>query len=492
MDKMAIIKLKQQGMSDRKVAEACGVNRKTVAKYWKEFQMKEDELRNTTDPVKICEIQEQLLSKPKYKATKRLPYKYTEQMDEFLDEILSNEEEKTKDLGSTHKQQLTITQIHNKFKNKGFDIGKSVIAKHLQEKRTKLKTVYIRQQYDYGDRLEYDFGEVRLKINEEVDTYYLAVLASAATNFRWAYLYKNMKKEVFQDSHVRFFEMIGGVYKEVVYDNMKNVVSRFLGKNEKELNEDLIKMAAYYGFTINVTNAFSGNEKGSVEESVKVSRNQVFAEEYKFETFKQAEEYLENRLKEMNTDSGFEKEQPYLLEYKPPLQTARVRKQKPDKYCFISVDKNLYSVPESVMGKEVTVKIYVEHIDVYDDNVFLCTYKKREGEGVITVNIFHYLNTFSKKPGAIKNSRALKDRLELKDIFDKYFIDKPREFIDLLRNNQNKSSKDLISFFDSYCSQPIDTKQQQIIRQNIDVNIKGQIAKINQLFFNQDGSTNDD
>lgn len=49
----------------------------------------------------------------------------------------------------------------------------------------------------------------------------------------------NQKKDVFLDSHVRFFEMVGGVYREVVYDNMKNVVTRFIGRNEKELNQDL-------------------------------------------------------------------------------------------------------------------------------------------------------------------------------------------------------------------------------------------------------------
>ena len=29
--------------------------------------------------------------------------------------------------------------------------------------------------------------------------------------------------------------MIGGVWKEIVYDNMRNVVSKFIGKNEKNL-----------------------------------------------------------------------------------------------------------------------------------------------------------------------------------------------------------------------------------------------------------------
>lgn len=46
----------------------------------------------------------------------------------------------------------------------------------------------------------------------------------------------HQKQYVFMDSHVRFFDKMGGVFKEVVYDNMKNVVAKFIGRNEKELN----------------------------------------------------------------------------------------------------------------------------------------------------------------------------------------------------------------------------------------------------------------
>lgn len=80
----------------------------------------------------------------------------------------------------------------------------------------------------------------------------MAVFCAPASGFRWLYLYTNQKKAVFMDSHVQFFNEIGGVWQEVVYDNMKNVVSKFIGKNEKELNEDLLKMSVYYGFRINV------------------------------------------------------------------------------------------------------------------------------------------------------------------------------------------------------------------------------------------------
>ena len=60
---------------------------------------------------------------------------------------------------------------------------------------------------------------------------------------------------------MQFFELVGGVYREVVYDNMRNVVTRLIGKNENRLNESLLQLSLYYDFDINVTNCFSRNEK---------------------------------------------------------------------------------------------------------------------------------------------------------------------------------------------------------------------------------------
>ena len=149
-------------------------------------------------------------------------------------------EKKVKVLG-THKQALTKQQIYELLKKQGFSLSYSTVVLEMKRIKNSGKECFIRQDYDFGDRLEYDFGEVKLVINGITKKYYIAVLSSPAGNFRWCYLYDNCKKDVFLDSHVRFFEMIGGVWKEVVYDNMRNVVSKFIGKNEKELNEDLVK-----------------------------------------------------------------------------------------------------------------------------------------------------------------------------------------------------------------------------------------------------------
>lgn len=442
MDKSSIIKLKEQGYSNRKVEKMLKINRKTIAKYWNEYQTNIEKLNNTKDDLEIKEIQEKIVAKPKYNSKNRVKRKITLEFITALKNILNEELEKEKILG-TNKQALTKLQIYELLKKKGFDVSYSSVANEIAKIKNSGKECFIRQDYEFGDRLEYDFGEVKLVINGITRKYYIAVLSSPAGNFRWCYLYDNCKKEIFLDSHVRFFKMLGGVYKEIVYDNMRNVVTKFIGKNEKELNEDLVKMSIYYGFEINVTNAFSGNEKGYVEGSVKYLRNKIFAENYKFISEEAAIEYMESQLIKLNENSEIEEEKKHLKIAKPPLELANITSSVVNKYGFIQVENNFYSVPEYLVGRKVTSKIYYNKILVYSDYELICEHKKIDGTKKISADIRHYLKTLSKKPGALKNSYALKSNPILRTIYNKYYIQKPKDFIQIIAENKEKSDKEL-------------------------------------------------
>lgn len=444
MDKYTIINLKRNGISNRETARITGADRKTVARYWKEYQEEVNSIREKeTTGDDIRQIQEEIISGMRYDSSSRTPRKFTPEVEALLDEILASEDEKDSVLGS-NKQKLTHGQIHEMITDAGHEIGRTTLSTYIRKKREEKKEAFIKQEYELGDRLEYDFGDVKLVIDGTVGTYHMAVLAAPASGYRWAYLYDNMKKEVFLDSHVRYFEMIGGVHKELVYDNMKNVVTRFIGRGEKQLNSDLIKMSLYYGFRINVTNCFSGNEKGFVESSVKKLQRQVFAKEYRFNTLEEAEKYLHIKLEELNKDSLIEKEKEHLLEYMPPLELARITAQKVDKYSFIQVENNYYSVPEHLVGHWVKAKIYLRDIQIYSDNRLVASHKKADGYHVAQVDIYHYLETLEKKPGALKNSKALKSKAELKTIYDKYFTTRTKEFIEILRTQADKSYPQLV------------------------------------------------
>lgn len=440
IDLYTIINLKRKGKSNRDIARECSWDRKTVNKYWNHYNYKVEELGE--ENVNVTLIQEEML-KVKYDTTNRSYRKYNEEMDQLLERILLDEKVKLKELG-WKKQQLTNVQIHEMIVSAGHDIGMTTITEKVREKRKKHRECYIRQHYEYGQRLEYDFGEIKLDIKGQKEKFHIAVLSSPKSNFRWAYLYKNQKKDVFLDSQVKFFDMVGGVYDEVVYDNMRNVVKKFIGKHEKELNEDLIKLSMYYNFDINVTNCFKGNEKGHVEGSVKYIRNKVYSMRYKFDSYEAARDYLQERLIEINQISTIEEEKKHLKPIKASLRLSEVTECKINKYSLATIDNNYYSVPEYLVGETVKARIYFDTISFYVNNEFVCEHKKVDGFKTFQLDIMHYLNTFLKKPGALRNSHALKDRPELKDIYDTYYKTKPREFIELLQTNKNVALEDLI------------------------------------------------
>ena len=60
MDKSAIIKLKEQGYSNRKIEKMLKIDRKTVARYWNEYKENMQKLKLAKDDLEIKEIQENI------------------------------------------------------------------------------------------------------------------------------------------------------------------------------------------------------------------------------------------------------------------------------------------------------------------------------------------------------------------------------------------------------------------------------------------------
>ena len=477
MEKYEIIKLKLKGWSTRRISKEFGVARDTISKYWREYQTNLSLLLDKDPSINTHEIIESIVSEPTYDVSNRKSRKYNEEIDYLLDKILDDEKKKKERLGP-NKQMLTKSQIHELIKAEGFDIGLTTISLKINEKRNKTKECFIKQEYEYGQRFEYDFGEVKLVIDGKDTKGFIAVLTAPASGYRWAYLYHNSKMSVFLDSQARFFEMLGGCFKQGVYDNMKNVVTKFIGRNEKQLNEQLIKLALYYGFEINVTNCFSGNEKGNVEEAVKHIRNKVFAIKYEFKSFKEAEDYLQQELIKLNKDSLIEEEKKCLTAYRPKYETAEILSCHVDKYSFIQIDTNFYSVPDSLVDKYVTVKLYPNDLYIYYKQNLVTNHSRVQGKKKTCIDINHYLSTFKRKPGALRNSSALNSVPELKFLYTTYFKDNPKELIDLLSINKDKTLDEVINLI-----KEVKSGSSVRVQNEIENKTTNQLLEISSLFI---------
>jgi hypothetical protein len=75
-------------------------------------------------------------------------------------------------------------------------------------------------------------------------------------------------------------------------------------------------------------------------------------------------------------------------------------------------------------------------------------HKRLCGNGKIQIDIYHYLNTLRKKPGAVRNSIALKSIPRLKAIFDTYYSQQPKKFIDRFLENKDLPIDAMIALFE--------------------------------------------
>ena len=117
---------------------------------------------------------------------------------------------------------MKATDIYEFLIKKGFDISYPSVSNIVRSLKDTLNEAFIKQEYSLGNICEFDWGEVKLNIdNKGFRKYQLAVFTTAYGNYRFAVLFETQDTIAFQQSHALFFEHVGGIYNTMVYDNMK-------------------------------------------------------------------------------------------------------------------------------------------------------------------------------------------------------------------------------------------------------------------------------
>jgi hypothetical protein len=138
---------------------------------------------------------------------------------------------------------------------------------------------------------------------------------------------------------------------------------------------------------------------------------------------------------------------------------------------MICVDTVFYSVPEHLVGKRVIVKKYHDEIRVFAGNIMVCRHKRIFGNGRMQVDIYHYLNTLLKKPGAVRNSVALKSIPRLKAIFDTHYSKQPKRFIELFLEHEDLPIGEIIRMFEEKTSRRAEINALDVVVPTSDVTV---------------------
>lgn len=443
IDKQKIILMHtNEGKSQRQISRELKIDRKTVRRYFQEYEQKKNILLDNEKVKDNCLLIEDICQKPKYNSSSRKKVKLT---DEMIEEIKHHlDENQVKRATGRSKQTMAKIDIHEALIEKGHDIGYTTVCNVISDIYRKAKEAYIRQEYAPGKVAEFDWGQVKLIIAGRLTVFEMSAFTAAKSNYRGADIYHSQKTESFLDCHANFFENVGGVYSELVYDNTKVAVARFVGRNQRQPTDALLKLSIYYGFSFRFTNIAKPNEKGHVEKSVEFIRRKVFSKRDKFDSYEHAREYLKEELVALNLrpqtlQNGksamymLTQEMPHLLPKPPRYDTARISEPRVSKYSCITMDNCYYSVPDDLVGEFVLVKTYTDKVLCYHRQVLVAKHKRLYGNHEWQIDIAHFTKTLARKPGALASSVAFSQmQPRLLNIYNRYFKGAEKSFIELV------------------------------------------------------------
>jgi len=464
-----IIKSHREGKSQRQIARELQISRKTVRKYLIDY-----EAHKSCFPDEKASLTKYLSKALSYQSGSRGKLRLTREVQACIDQLLEENQRKLQQ--GLRMQLLKKIDILEALHCKGYQIGYTTVCNYIREQEGKIsdKEAFIRQEYQPGTSCEFDWAEIKLTISGHQFRLYLAVFTSAYSNYRYAVIYQRQDTLAFLESHVSFFSHTEGIYHEMVYDNMRVAVAKFTGPHEKEPTQALLQLKGHYQFAHRFCNAYRGNEKGHVERSVEYIRRKSFGVKSNFETIEQATvhlnavvEKLNNTIQQLTGKTAmdmFSVEKKQLWNSPGPLACSEAIQLRTDKYATASYRCNRYSVPDNLVGHFVDAKVFSHKIEFYYENKMVATHARDYGKHQWIIAIEHYLCTFNKKPGALQGSVALSRSSYLKQLYQKFYLNRPRDFIDLLHycNRYRVSGEKLetaVSRIAGTCPRGVDTEK---------------------------------
>lgn len=269
----------------------------------------------------------------------------------------------------------------------GFDGGLSILKEYLHAARGQLhaRRAYVRMEPAAGERFEIDWGHFgALDYQGDARKLYAFCLVECHSRRLYVEFTHSQSFETFVRCHVHAFRFMGGVARELWYDNLATAVAEHDG-NLVRFHPRLLGFAREYNFLPRACHVRAAWEKGKIERSVGYLR-QSFWPLRSFtdlaDVNSQARRWLEevaNRRRHRETRrTPEERFCPEALRPLPAVtpdyrDTAEARVYKDLRLAF---DGNRYCVPPRYVGSRLTVKATAYAVTIYDQQQEVASYAR--------------------------------------------------------------------------------------------------------------------
>lgn len=273
----------------------------------------------------------------------------------------------------------------------GYTGGYSILRQYIQPKRVlRASKATVRFETEPGEQMQSDWGELVTEIaGKRVKVYFIVNQLGYSRRFHF-WCTERAEAEHTYEGLIRSLEYFGGVPREVLVDNQKCAVLGYPSRGQPRFNERFLDLAAHYGFVPRACRPYRARTKGKDERMVGYIKGHFFVRYRSFESWAhlnqlvedwlshEADQRLHGTVKEVVAER-FEREAPHLHPLpRQPYDTSyrEWRRVAPDAY--IEVRGNRYSVPASLVGQLVALRIGLDDsVRVYHAETLVASHRLR-------------------------------------------------------------------------------------------------------------------
>jgi hypothetical protein len=303
---------------------------------------------------------------------------------------------KHKDLikGWLSESNMTHTQIQRLLTAEGIIVSERSINRFIQNHFPKLPKCTVHLTTEPGKEGQVDFGYVGMMKNDlgEFRKTYAFVMTLSHSRYRYVEFVFSQDQATWAQLHINAFQFFGGVPLRIILDNLKAGVIKS-DIFDPTLNETYSELSRFYGFAIDPAKAYKPEQKGKVERSVRIVKEQLIAGR-KYSDIRAANIealiWCKSKISEIVCSSiGRKPIDVFNLEEKdrlldlpsgafdiPEWTVAKIHRD----HHFVA-KSNFYSVPTRYIGEEINVRIGLKTVSAYYKHRIIKTHPRNYGKG---------------------------------------------------------------------------------------------------------------
>ena len=315
------------------------------------------------------------------------------------------------------KQRHTAMQVFRRLQEEphGYAGGYDQVRRYVSAHRQRHEVTFIPLSHEPGQRLELDFGHIYADFPDGRRQVPVLIPTWSFSNFAFAISLPTERMEAILAGMVAAFAFFQCVAREAWWDNPKTVAIGILRGRERLMNPRYAALASHYAFEPLFCMPAAATEKPDVEHKVYDLQRRWCTPVPKVKDHDDLNAHLlrccqaeldrtcAGQTQTIGQRFAMDKAAALPLPIHPFDPCIREPK-KVDKYQTVAFDSNRYSVPRRWAFQPVTVKAYVDHIEIVGAHQVVARHERSYGRSQQFLDPLHYRITLGRRPGALDHS----------------------------------------------------------------------------------------